>query len=333
MSRAKSVDASRVRQFAALDPLLTIEKRQKLHHLLERAGLTRDDGSYRFSELTLKYPRMQFAPFDVSEECLDEISIGHLAFILYGFLYDRQLDGQVSFTENDVQLVEEIKLAGIEHVWRASLAVHASSQSEKEPQRTRDYDRFQQRINGLLADYRDAQLTPYLDGSVSTLTPRREMNVAAGRAGYGFIATSFFSERLGISPKRRRAMKNAYDSLVTALQWADDMVDWQEDLITGDENLLLVSLKETGLDSYAHPPNAVREANVGHALIENGLIDKALKRTHFWLRMAQESQRRLGCDDLFQRIADNNGAVDQAATTVESDIRRMVHATVMTFSR
>ena len=47
-------------------------------------------------------------------------------------------------------------------------------------------------------------------------------------------------------------------SNVRLLAYADDAADWREDLQIGDDNLLLVRLRDIGFDSYALPESILR---------------------------------------------------------------------------
>ena len=258
---------------------------------------------------------MQVEGLGLESEILDQASLAHLMLLIHTFLEDRLLDGQTAFSRTEALFVKQLHLDGMDMLEDVAGESESGAALMKQ----------------LHSDYFWAQTTTYLTEDHSILVHDRVRRVATGRAAMGALASSALAARAGVDERTSRVMRNAYDCVVTGLQWADDMTDWREDLETGDENLLLLKLIEHGLDGYSHPDNALRFPNVGHALRENGVIELSAKNAKRWFEYALQRQRELGCDELADLIEKRIPAVDSICEEIENDIEIDVAAAFVTF--
>ncbi len=149
--------------------------------------------------------------------------------------------------------------------------------------------------------------------------------LATGRAIYGFLATeAVLAIVCPEDEKRSRIALNAFGCLATALQWMDDMTDWNEDLEIGDENLLLECLKDEGLDAFSHPENDLRSANVGFALHEHSILNVASRNALRWFQFARNRHLEIGNEEIVYYIDERIERVQGVREEVEIQISDIV---------
>jgi hypothetical protein len=82
------------------------------------------------------------------------------------------------------------------------------------------------------------------------------------------------------------------------------MVDWREDLILSDENLILGRLADLGIDAYELEAAAHRETLVAHALLRTDGFNEATRDALSNFDTAIRIQESLGCFSLAKVLTD-----------------------------
>ena len=281
--------------------------------LADRIGIhdhaERFDWISQFSPLTLLYPSLQVEFHEnVDPECVREATLAHFLLLIHSFVEDRMLDGQ-------------IELNRAEFLFTKTLFSEAMNILDAFGDNQTDWS------TRLLRDYVSAQIEGY-DGSDIPHRAVRESSrirkIAPGRGYLGAIATMELVSSCGSSPTTQRVVKNAFDALLMAMQWEDDMEDWMEDVAKGDINILLHLLQRSGRDPYSHAPSATRVANVGYALCEEGIIATAAMHAKRWYKAASDRQRQLGCHTLAQLIESRAARMDDLAKRAVEKIENEV---------
>lgn len=263
----------------------------------------------QFTPITLLYPYLQA---EGESEVSDEIGLAHVLLLIQNFVDDRQYDGQLRLTDDESLFVRISFVDAVSIIMRAAMGNEACLTE----------------LTSLLKRYVHSQSTAYMTGLAKpTEIGYRSMRRIVPARGYmAFAATLVHLYGAHGDGKVVRVAKNAFDSLMIALQWVDDMEDWREDVAMGDENLLLAALRERGRDAYGHPANAVREANVGHALVEEGVFALAVENARKWFEFAARRQRALRCGTLAGLIEERIARLPAKRERIESDIETEVLA-------
>ncbi len=269
--------------------------------------------SDQFAEVTLRYPSLQSEKRPVSIAQVREADLAHLCFLIHTFAEDRLLDRQAIFDRSEFLFVKQLCVEGMSIL--QGLAAGCGAFVRTQLVQSRRYSRAQTEEYDTHA------------GGESKFERSTILRIAAGRAAYGILAPVALLMAGGATEKQIRIAVNAFDCLVTGMQYVDDLKDWQEDLRTGDENLLLVALRQSGRNPYSHPANDVREANVGHALLEIGAVAAAASAAKRWFAAALRRQEMLGCQELAELIRQRIQAVDPLATSIETAIGAGLEAT------
>lgn len=243
-----------------------------------------EDGAWtgQFTPMVLLYPWLQAqGESALGEDAVFTANEAHVMLLIHAFIDDRLRDGQISDDGDLAQfgafLLEDAK------------RLLLRTDDEGASRRAEHWGRISEA-------YRRAQSEGYLQEEAmggSRLSEERIQTIAGGRGALGLLATSLlFSGEPNGDACCINQIEQAFWPVATGLQWMDDIEDWREDLDTGDENLLLVILKEfTGLVVYAHPVDDARYAEIGRALIRNGLFEFAAESAARCYRTALRHNR------------------------------------------
>lgn len=247
-----------------------------------------------FLSFTWEYPRLQFDGLpETGGEVLRIAQQAHREVLIHTFVDDRVLDGQIVLTVAESVFLRRLLFSALDRI-----ATLASERRLRFPTRLQE-------------QYLESQAMHFCceEQEASGIQICRAV---AGRAALGALAVMGLAEAFKCDGRTQRRIKNAYDCLVIGLQWVDDLEDWRQDLHLGADNLLLIRLKQSGLNPYSHPANTVRCANVGYALKTRGIVDLAIDRAERWFNTARVRQERLGCMRLASSISDMVGRLDAA---------------------
>lgn len=233
----------------------------------------------QFAPFTSLYPLLQARAVPAAPRAsVDKAMLAHLCLVVHAFIADRDEDRQEFLDDADRAFASLVRRKGLEVLGNLRCAA---------PGRTLR-DLYPRRIHSVAAtgDTRE--------GALESIAPQK--------AAYGILATHALLRYSGIEPHRLEWALRAFNRLTIALQYADDLEDWRDDLRLGDDNLLLARLADHGLDPYALPNNDYRIPNVGHALLRHGIFDHAHRRALFHLDEAIGMQRSLNCEALVQSL-------------------------------
>lgn len=240
-----------------------------------------DDWTTRFDHLTLSLPMLHRELYR-SDAKEDNVALSHLLFLICAFVDDRLLDRQLSISRPQHLFLQRI--------WFDASAI------------LRDTIRDAWGRNEVirrLSEYAHAQLTRY--GSLSqdsAVWHRGVKTLSSGRAAFGVLATVGLLSKYRVPDNQRRIALNAFDCLVTGLQWADDMEDWRDDLATGDENLLFEWARmNSGITPLGQPVS-----QVALSLVQTEACAHAGRFATHWLVAARNRYRRLGCVEISECV-------------------------------
>lgn len=234
----------------------------------------------QFTPLTVLYPILQTERFvGISRTEARKACVAHLCFLISAFGEDRMQDGQIPASDSTHRAVALIKSEGVK------ILREIKAYSEK---------------NDVTEDigFIDSMLKPRLNGmdekSLAVLAPLK--------AHFGFIATSCLLLYSNCSRTELELSRDAFAKTTIALQYADDAADWREDLPIADDNLLLIRLRDLGLDAYGLPDSEFREVNVGHALLRHNSIEDAKEKALRYADEAIQIQNFLDCPSLVSQL-------------------------------
>jgi len=234
----------------------------------------------QFSLLTVLYPILQAEGIvEVNRRSARTACVAHLCFLIGAFGEDRLQDGQIAKSVDVIQSVRFIRSEG----------TRILRELRHENNSTSLLDAIG--ISG-------AMLKPRLDGvdetSLAALAPLK--------ARFGFIATGCLLRYSNCTKFKLEMSRDAFAKLTIALQYADDAADWREDLPLADDNLLLVRLRDLGLDAYSLPDSEFRQINVGHALLRHDSIEDAKRKALSHIDDAIRIQCCIGCRTLVSQL-------------------------------
>lgn len=352
--------------------------------LLQRSGIgvdARPLWTARFRPLTLLYPLLQAEAFaecvspappraasDLGSgsapgpDVLRPLGLAHLMVLLHAFLDDRRRDGQIELDSAESALCDRL-LADARDLIDATFSDSAPGLAARAAAR--------RAADELLRDYEAAQAACYPPAAASTLASAPDAataspslpgapvppapdilepevaRIVAGRAAHGFIATAALLAHVRCDPATAARLREAFDRVVVALQWVDDTTDAVEDLLAGDENLLLRLLAARAADPGApapppapspSPPGASADPSSDASperqaephgepqpelilldLIRAGLVDLALDQALRLYREAMGIQEDLGAAGLVRAIALHLAPIEQ----IRRDLRRL----------
>ncbi len=266
----------------ALPSMLRVAADELPGKLRLKKGASQADWIGQFTPLVLLYPQYQAEGFPEvpSEKCL-RANVAHLHLLIYAFLEDRLRDGQVELTASELHFVDRMRRDG------QSLLDGLGAPDPWVRSALRD----------LQDDFSQSHVLRYTASSAPSSRMRRSsiITIASQKASYGVLASFALLHTHGIRRGDLRKMKNAFDCLVTGLQWLDDLDDWQEDLLNGDDNLLVFTL---GIGGCHIDPSLVysqQQAALGHAIVRKGMVDYAIGQANRYMEAAARKQRELGC--------------------------------------
>jgi hypothetical protein len=247
------------------------------------------DWTGQFTPLVLLYPHYQAGGFpEMTDDASRRATLAHLHLLIHAFLEDRLRDGQVDLTASELLFMERMQGDGTSLL--SDLGAQETWMLEK---RTK-----------LVQDYAESHTLRYAVGSPSppSLQHSTVFRIARQRASYGIVAALAVLHTHGIGRERLRKVRNAFDCLVTALQWLDDLDDWQDDLRDGDDNLLMFTLREKGCETDASAPYWQQEMTLRNAIQREGMVDYSIGRARRYLEAAARKQRELACRQLADLI-------------------------------
>lgn len=279
-------------------------------NLLRKLEIKADSPSIwaeQFGALTVLYPLLQAEYVkDANRNELRQVNLIHLCLLLYAFVDDRVCDGQVSLDDDEVRFVDEFRSLSLEALVQFCEDVPQFASWIKERQ--------QKYRKGLEHSYSETRTGP------TGLKCSEAFQIASTRAAYGAFAAIAILHRHDADRTNIHVARNAFDGLVTGMQWIDDLKDWRDDLQLGDENLLLTTLSIVAPnDALALLANK-REDDVGSALHEFGILDAATRNATRWLELAASRQRTLGCLQLESLIRDRISDAEHLRCAVERSI-------------
>ncbi len=252
-----------------------------------RANAAEPDWVGQFSTLTLLYPRLQAEPLsDIRQEALKRAGLAHLLLLIHSIIEDRQLDGQIELSKDEILFSKTIYQRALEML------------SMVAPARDLTYLGHRDRLIG---DYCASQVAKYTDtrGNWSGIRGRDDFSaLAAGRASLGALASLALVRAAGADATWGVEATGAFDALTIGLQWLDDTGDLELDFLNGDENLILHLMSDgtndvRPMDRTGYGVNMLRKR-----VIENEFLFDALDKAIEELRSAAASFLRLGCTRL-----------------------------------
>ncbi|PCJ66988.1 MAG: hypothetical protein COA73_00640 [Candidatus Hydrogenedentota bacterium] len=273
----------------ALPAMLRMAESGILDKLNLKESTEKPDLMNQFTPLVLLYPQYQCEGFEeVSHELHTHANLAHLHFLVHTFIEDRLLDGQVDLARADMLLMKHMLIHG-----QALL----DSLGRPDPWMTAKLNRLQENnIVSQISRYsRDPSRTPALRHSSI-------FRIASGRASFGILTTLALLHSQGVCRSKLRKVENAFNCLVTGLQWLDDLDDWEEDLANHDDNLLIFTLRTTGYDMDTSPLRNCRRIALGKAIKDKGVAKFAIKQAERYMKAASKKQRELGCIQLSKLI-------------------------------
>jgi hypothetical protein len=253
----------------------------------------------RFNRLTILYPRLQITGIaPCGEQRAAEAMLAHACLVVYAYACDKSDDGQVIFDPHDT--------AAVSRLYSAAVALLDAVRQGEMSART------------LLSMFRRPTWLRFVGRGSGCES--RMADAAAASARLGFVSTACLMAYSGVPLDRIQSASMAYNHTVTAIQYADDTVDWREDLSIGDNNLLLGTLQDYGLDPYELQADDVREVNVGHALLRFGVFESAVRRAEEHLQIAIDIQQALGCTALVAMLEELREGVRRKSAEVERQV-------------
>lgn len=242
--------------------------------------------SSRFSPMVAAFPSLH--KLEIQRHNDSELELAHFLLLIYSFCDDRILDGQVRATYR-------------EHIFLNRILLDATAILLRSGRGTVQHAKVLDRLHA----YFNSQVEEY--GTTGNITHRQIKTLASARAGCGLLAVLSKTHLAGVDARLQRIIVNAFDCLTTGLQWADDMEDWQDDLSTGDENLLVLLLNakhgQTGSRSVSFRP-VQSSAEVGLLLLDSGVFEEAESYALRWLEYASHRYGKLGYTEVCRSITD-----------------------------
>ncbi len=236
----------------------------------------------RFKALTKLYPWLQAQGLiPISDEQIAKALVAHVCLVAHAYASDKNIDGQLHFDELDTHITtrfhdEAIRLLG-----------ELRAQGAPAP--------------GLRILFQGIGQRPDNQGEGSN--EARMIEAADVSARIGFLTTACLLAYSGTPLDRLYLAASAYRHTVVALQYADDVIDWREDLQLGDHNLLLGFMKDNGFNAYGLDASERSELNVARALLRFRAIEVAACRAQSHLHAAIQIQDTLGCTMLAEKLA------------------------------
>lgn len=249
--------------------------------LLGRFGIRpteRRTWTARLAPLTLLYPLLQTEGFSQMEQRLPrDATVAHLFLLIHTFLCDRSLDGQLTLSHRETAFMNQMRIEGLTLLNELGIG-------------------HKRRLEQILNRWTPARLAPCLPHESKIAGQAGwAKEVATASASLGVLSTVALAEYRGCDARTLRVIANAFDCLVTGLQWTDDMDDWREDLELGDQNFLLTSLRIRGAKSDGRAAAVNREAQVADSLCSNHVFELASDQARRWFGLALRRQRALRC--------------------------------------
>lgn len=256
----------------------------------------------RFERFTIMYPLMQAEIFEaVSMDQCRHALLGHLLMIAHTVIQDRLLDRQIRLNPLNLIFSQETYARGMGHLNRIPVS---------------NRRKFDENWRRLSQDYLAVQMREQCEAAARPENPVRscydswylrsgeriseaEKDVVA-RAIHGYAGTLALAVENHCSEPTLELLERAYGHLAVGLQWGDDIMDWRDDLTTGNSNLLLFQAFDAGFADEVRPVVAVPEAvaeSLALFIVEKGILSRALDsiRSHFEKALAIQSGLGAAC--------------------------------------
>ncbi len=269
------------------------------HLTVAREGLTRRIGfgsdaaaewPRRFTPMVLLYPSLQAEAFPpIALGAAQRATLAHVYFLIFSVLDDRRRDGQIVLTPAELEFTAWLFERGLEilgeFVPEPELEQIAASVLER-------YERGHVKLNRLGAG----------EG-----VPQKQMSaIVVGRSYWGVLATQGLFQAC---PEMRPDVIRAFESLVWGIQWVDDIEDWRDDLMTQDDNLMMLAMDPQSLQVAAAAPPEMRRGIVAKTILEQGAISHATSQARIAFDAAATAQEQLGCRTMAELIRERAGAL------------------------
>lgn len=250
-----------------------------------------------FAPWTSLYPLLQAEGLPGADlHQATRLTLAHLAILIHAFADDRQRDGQLELTEAEA--------AFSRHCFDLAMMML----NDELPDIFPDHPE----VRRMLDEYTAAQAARWpgagadveMKGSGKDAGVRR---IARGRAIHGYLAPLSVILSSGATAETEARMREAYEQLVTGLQWGDDVEDWEADWRAGRQNLLLTRLAACGVEGVelaqagagagrdAGRSAGQPAADLRSELVRRGIVDEALDRANQCFEAAAGIQEGLGC--------------------------------------
>jgi len=246
----------------------------------------------QFDALTILFPMLlaDLLPenaFDLSRKW----GVVHALYMIHSILDDRILDGQLK-PNSPVVLYNRLVLLQAEHLF------HSLAPNEEQWWITlhHDYLSHQAQQDSRLAD------------SVSNASELEES--AYGRAALGLLAGCGMLSSAGARASTVERVWEAYKPLVIALQWCDDVEDWEEDLKFHRPNLLLAQIgtlvRQTIDDLSDSWIGEIRKS-----LFYSGALANAFRRAADLMKKSASLYEHLGAVTVARLILDKSARIEE----------------------
>lgn len=236
-----------------------------------------------FARLTAMYPTLQAAPV-LDRDVAAKLNLAHLLLLIHTFIDDRVTDRQIDVQPTEIEFAEEM----------CSKAVHILESVSPESAARCFSD-----AHARYAESKDRTAVAEPDPLECVV---RAEQVAVDRAALGGVAPRVLEAASSTSAEAQVQLQKAYDAWALGLQWIDDAEDWHEDLMRGQDNLVLLALRQQGVDAYQEPPAEPAVSNVATALLATDAIGFAITCSLQWLERAAAVHRELGRDRIEAEI-------------------------------
>lgn len=229
------------------------------------------------------YPTLQAAPA-LDRDVAAELNLAHLLLLVYTFIDDRITDRQIEIQASEKKFAEEMRSRAIQTL--ESVCPESAASCYSDARARYEASKGQSAV---------AEPDP-LECVV------RAEQVAVDRAALGGVAPRVLEAASSTPAEAQIKLQKAYDAWALGLQWIDDAEDWHEDLVRGQDNLVLLALRQQGVDAYHEPPAEPAVSNVATALLATDAIGFAITCSLQWLERAAAVHRELGRDRIEAEI-------------------------------
>jgi hypothetical protein len=229
------------------------------------------------------YPALQADVVDgLTPNHIERATLAHLYFLIFSVLDDRRRDGQVELTHAELEFT----------VWHFERGLEILGEFVPESELKRlavlvleRYERSHEKLN------RENECTRGFS--------EETCDIVVGRSYWGALATLAL---LHAHPEAQANVINAFEPLVWGIQWVDDVEDWREDIVTGDDNLMMLTIAASIPRTLEKPSEVCQRVIAAKAILARDAIPRAIAQARAAFEIAADVQTRLGCTALAQLI-------------------------------